>query len=139
MDSNNNNNNEKTFFTDEIINSYVNYKLNELNEVKPIQTSLGGYELLNYKQFMNWWNDYPNGLNEDIEGSINESFTRIFTSKCQDLNPGYIDGAIDSLRNNSNFDVLFAVYNKSNIILLNENPTANDIEEYQSLKSNSVG
>lgn len=135
----NNNNNEKTFFTDEIIESYVDYQLNGGN---PIRESLGGYELLNYSQFMNWWNDYlhyPNGVNEDIKDSINESFNKIFTSKCQDLNTGYIDGAIDSLKNNPNFDVLFAVYNKSNIILDKQNPSENEINEYQSRKSDSVG
>jgi hypothetical protein len=129
----------KTFFTDEIINSYVNYNL---NGEYPIQKSLGGYELLNYSLFMNWWNDYlryPNGLNESIKASINGYFKEIFTSKCEDLNPGYIHRAIDSLGNNPNFDVLFAVYNKSNVILLNENPSENEIKKYQSLKSDSVG
>lgn len=38
----NNNNNEKTFFTDEIIKSYVDYNV---NGEYPIQKSLGGYEL----------------------------------------------------------------------------------------------
>lgn len=129
----------KTFFTDKIIESYVNFSL---NEKQPIKDALGGYELLTYDEFMNWWNDYlhyPNGVNEDIKDSIIESFNKIFTSKCEDLNTGYIDGAIDSLRNNPNFDVLFAVYNKSNIILDKQNPSENEINEYQSLKSNSVG
>ena len=131
------NSNIKTFFTDEIINSYVDYQLNGGN---PIRESLGGYELLNYKQFMNWWNDYPSSnLSKIMNDSITNSFRRIFTSKCEDLNTGYIEKAIDPLSDNPNFDVLFAVYNKSNVILLNENPSENEIKKYQSRKSDSVG
>jgi hypothetical protein len=132
------NSNIKTFFTDEIINSYVNY---ELNGGYPIRESLGGYELLNYKQFMDWWNDYPSSnLSKFMNDSINDSYRRIFTSKCEDLNSGYIYRAIDSLRNNPNFDVLFAVYKKSDILLDNtENPKQTEIHTYQSRKSNSVG
>ena len=48
-------NNNKTFFTKGSINSYVNF---ELNRSQPIKEGLGGYELLNYEEFMNWWNDY---------------------------------------------------------------------------------
>jgi hypothetical protein len=140
MDSNNNNNNKKTFFTDEIINSYVDYELNGGN---PIRESLGGYELLNYEQFMKWWNDYPSSnlsKSKIIKDSINASFTRIFTNRCLNLSTGYIDRTIESIMTNPNFDVLFAVYNKSNIRLNNEKPpTIDEIDEYQSLKSDRVG
>jgi hypothetical protein len=130
--------NNKTFFTHDIIESYVNY---ELNGVYPIKDALGSYELLNYNEFMSWWNDYlgyPNSLHIK-EHLIDYHFKSIFTERCLDLSEGYIHKTINSLKSNSNFDALFAVYKKNDITLDKENPSKIDIYNYQEKKSKSVG
>jgi hypothetical protein len=126
------NTNIKTFFTRSLIDSYVNFPL---NGIQPIKTALGDYELLNYEQFMNWWNDYKKysanlSINEIL---IKDSFARIFTSRCQNLSQGYIIHTINSIFTKSTFDVLFAVYKKDSIIF------ESDIYDYQSRKSENVG
>uniref|UniRef100_A0A6C0E3M6 Uncharacterized protein n=1 Tax=viral metagenome TaxID=1070528 RepID=A0A6C0E3M6_9ZZZZ len=126
------NTNSKTFFTRSLIESYVNFPL---NGIQPIKTALGDYELLNYEQFMNWWNDYKKysanlSINESL---IKDSFTKIFTSRCQNLSQGYIIHTINSIFTKSTFDVLFAVYKKDSIIF------ESDIYDYQSRKSKNVG
>jgi hypothetical protein len=126
----------KTFFTRPLIDSYVNFPLNGEQLIKG---ALGGYELLTYDEFMTWWNDYPNnyntrGRNERIE-DIERYFDRIFKNKCTNVGEGYIENDITFLKSNPDFDALFAVNKKDNIILRG-NLT---IEQYQQLKSESVG
>lgn len=62
---------EKSFFTNEVIESYTNFKLNDR---MPIKDALGDFELLNYQQFMNWWNNYPKDLEIDAD-EMNHIFT----------------------------------------------------------------
>lgn len=126
------NTNSKTFFTRSLIDSYVNFPL---NGIQPIKTALCDYELLNYEEFMSWWNDYKKySANVSInELLIKDSFARIFTSRCQNLSQGYIIHTINSIFTKPTFDVLFAVYKKDSIIF------ESDIYDYQSRKSENVG
>jgi hypothetical protein len=124
----------KTFFTQTLIHSYVNY---DLDGKKPIEKALGGYELKTYDEFMKWWNNYPDhyttrGRDRLIKG-IENNFDRIFTSKCRDMKSRYIYDDIQSLSDNLNFDALFAI--KKQDIILAGNLT---IEQYQQQKSESI-
>jgi hypothetical protein len=121
----------KSFFTDDTINEYINYKI---GDSIPVKESLGDFELLNYYQFMLWWNDYPQHLATDKK-RIDNIFKDILIESCL-LNEDYLERAIRSILTLDSFDVLFAVYKKNEIRLSDYN---NDVYNYQTKKSERVG
>lgn len=122
---------EKSFFTNELIESYTNFKLNDR---MPIKDALGDFELLNYQQFMNWWNNYPKDLEIDTD-EMNDIFKTVFRFSCGFLNEDYINTAISNVTSFDSFDVLFAVHKKDDLQLNNYKT----VYDFQLAKSYRVG